>query len=450
MIHSLRFRLAVGAVVAIGLTLALTWVALSRLFTDYVVNQYLTEMTVLSDSIAAAVIIQDGKVALTATPSDPRLNLPAGGRYWALEEGDTILERSRSLWDTTVSKANMKPSGYGPFLEGAGPDGQAMLVLAQDSSLGEGQGTKSFSIYAAFPKSELVTALTRFHNELLRMLTITAALLVLAAIVQAMVGLSPLARLRRKVAEIRRGGINRMGEEGPSEVRPLVREIDLLLQERKEAIERARNRASDLAHGLKTPLTVISQLVAELEPKSAEIALKQVDLIRQRADRQLQAARLGVERMMSADVGELAGKLIQVLKPVHTDREIDWQLDVGSNVRVEADPADLAEALGNVLDNASKWAHSKIAVTVARDGDDVTVRVADDGEGIPPEELTSVMTRGKHGEDTNGGSGLGLAITADIADAYGATLSLDKANLGGLVVTLRFPVKNVRRVAAPA
>jgi signal transduction histidine kinase len=450
MIHSLRFRLAVGAVVAIGLTLALVWVALSRLFTDYVVDQYLTEMTVLSDSVAAAVIVQDGKVALTAPPSDPRLNLPAGGRYWALEEGDSIRERSRSLWDTTVSKSNMKPSGYDSFLEGAGPDGQAMLVLAQDSSLGEGQGSKSFSIYTAFPKSELVTALTRFHSELLRMLMVTAALLVLAAIVQAMVGLSPLDRLRQKVSAIRRGGISRMGEEGPSEVRPLVHEIDLLLQEREEAIERARSRASDLAHGLKTPLTVISQLAAELEPKSAEIALKQVDLIRQRADRQLQAARLGVERMTSADVGELAGKLIQVLKPAHADREIDWQLDVRGDVRVEADPADLAEALGNVLDNASKWARSHIAVTISRDDHEVTVRIADDGPGIPSEELTSVLVRGKHSDDAHGGSGLGLAIAADIADAYGATLSLDKAALGGLELTLRFPVKSVRRVTAPA
>src|SRR6187431_741373 len=112
MIRSLRFRLAIGAVVAIVVSLAIVWVALSRLFTDYVVNQYLIEMTVLSDSLAASVVVHDGKVTLAATPSDPRLNLPAGGRYWALEEGGEILERSRSLWDMTVAESNMKPSGY--------------------------------------------------------------------------------------------------------------------------------------------------------------------------------------------------------------------------------------------------------------------------------------------------------------------------------------------------
>jgi signal transduction histidine kinase len=450
MIRSLRFRLAAGAVVAIGLSLTLVWFALSRLFTDYVVNQYVSEMTVLSDSLAASIAIRDGKLALTATPSDPRLNLPAGGRYWAIEEGDVILQRSRSFWDATLTQADMKPSGYAPFLEAVGPDDQAILVLRQDSRIGESQGTRRFSIHTSFPKAELERALASFHSELLRMLVVTAALLSLAAIVQAIVGLSPLDRLRRKVIEIRRGGVSRIGEEGPSEVRPLVREMDLLLQEREEAIERARSRASDLAHGLKTPLTVLSQLAAELGPTSAEMAFKQVDLIRQRADRQLQAARLGVERMMSADVGELAGKLIQVLKPVRADRGIHWQLDVRGDVRVEADPADLAEALGNVLDNASKWARSQIVVTVVREDGDVAVRITDDGPGVSSQDLSSVLTRGKHGADINGGSGLGLAITADIAAAYRATLSLDRAAIGGLEVTFRCPVKSVRRVTAPA
>lgn len=449
MIRSLRFRLAIGAIVAIGLSLAIVWVTLSRLFTDYVVNQYLTEMTILSDSLAASVVVKDGKVSLTAFPSDPRLNLPAGGRYWALEENEKILERSRSLWDTTISDKDMKPSGFGPFLEGIGPDGRAMLVLAQDSVLGEGPGARSFCIYTAFPRAELAAALAAFHSQLLQMLLITAALLAAAATIQTLVGLSPLDRLRQKVTEIRKGELSRMTEEGPSEVRPLVREIDLLLAEREEAIERARSRASDLAHGLKTPLTVISQLAASMEPASAEMTLKQVDLIRQRADRQLQAARLGVERMLTADVGELAGKLIQVLKPARGDQALDWQLDIKGEVRVEADPADIAEALGNVLDNAAKWARSRIMVTITRAGDDVLVQIADDGPGIPPGEQAMALRRGSRGESENGGSGLGLAITADIAEAYGATLSLGASQSGGLDVMLRLPMTSIRRAATP-
>jgi len=430
--------------------LGIAWFALSRIFTDYVVNQYLSEMTILSDSLAASVVVKNGKLTLAAVPADPRLNLPGGGRYWALEENEVILERSRSLWDKTIDEENMAPSSYGTFLEGEGPDGAAILVLPQTSTLGEGAAARQFCVYTAFPKAELETALKAFHSQLLNMMLVMASLLALAAIVQAMVGLAPLIRLRQKVAEIRRGELDRMGEDGPTEVGPLVREIDMLLKEREEAIERARSRASDLAHGLKTPLTVISQLAASMEPASAEMTLKQVDLIRQRADRQLQAARLGVERMITADVGELAGKLIQVLKPAYVDRPIDWQLDIRGDVKVEADPADVAEALGNVLENASKWTRSRISMLIAREGDDVLLRVADDGPGIPADELAAAIERGRHDDSVSGGSGLGLAITADIAAAYGAKLVLGRTSLGGLEVTLRFPVRSVRRVPTPA
>lgn len=450
MIRSLRLRLAIGAVIAIGLSLAIVWIALSRQFTDYVVNQYVKEMTVLSDSLAASVTLKDGRLALLATPSDPRLNLPAGGRYWALEEKETILERSRSLWDTTIDEENMTPSGYATLLEGPGPDGAPVLVLAQDSIIGEGAGARAFCVYTAFPKAELEAALGGFHDQLRRMLLITAALLGVAATVQALVGLSPLVALRSKITGIRRGDLARMGDEGPTEVRPLVREIDLLLDEREQAVERARSRASDLAHGLKTPLTVISQLAARLEPGSAEMALKQVDLIRQRADRQLQAARLGVERMVTTDLGELTGKLVQVLKPAVSDRALDWQTSVSGDVRVEADPADLAEAIGNVLDNASKWARTTIRAQVSRDGDSVAVIVSDDGPGIPAAEKKNATRRGIHSAGADGGTGLGLAITADIAEAYGAVLALGRSEMGGLEVSMRIPVRSRKRIASPA
>jgi signal transduction histidine kinase len=344
----------------------------------------------------------------------------------------------------------MTPSGYATFLEGQGPDGQPILVLSQDSVLGEGKDARSFCIYTGFPKAELEAALQGFHREMLRMLLVTASVLGLAALAQAMVGLAPLGRLRRKVNDIRKGDLRRIGEEGPTEVRPLVREIDLLLAEREEALERARGRASDLAHGLKTPLTVISQLASTMEPAAADMVLRQVDLVRQRADRQLQAARLGVERMISTDVAELAGKLIQVLKPASGERSLDWQLTTAGDCRVDADPADLAEAIGNVLDNAAKWAKERIMVRIAREGDCIIIDVSDDGPGIAPDKRAAATGRGIHGSESQGGSGLGLAITADIAEAYGAKLALESAEIGGLEVILRFPVASRKRVAAPA
>ena len=164
MIRSLKFRLAVGAVVAIGISLMLIWVALSRAFTDYVVEQYLTEMTVLSDSLTASVSMKDGRLTLAAAPSDPRLNLPGGGRYWELEVGEEIVERSRSLWDTVIDEDEMSASAYAPFRTSIGPNGETLLVMEQESTIGEGKDAKEFCIYTAFPLSELEDALTRFHG----------------------------------------------------------------------------------------------------------------------------------------------------------------------------------------------------------------------------------------------------------------------------------------------
>ena len=440
MIRSLRFRLAVGGVFAIGAALLLVWWALSRVFTDYVVDQYRTEMSVLSDSLTAAVTVRDGKLVLESAPSDPRLNLPGGGRYWELEANDVVLERSRSLWDTVIASEQLSSSDYPIFKTGTGPDGEQILVMAQDSTLGEGKDARPFCIYTAFPKAELDVALTGFHGELRLMLLLTAVLLAIGAIVQAAAGLAPLNGLRRKVAEVRAGNLSELGDEGPSEVRPLVKEIDLLLRERETAVERARSRASDLAHGLKTPLTVLSQLAASMEPGAAEMALKQVDIIRQRADRQLQAARLGVERMASADVGELITKLVQVLKPVADQRSLRWQLDISGDLKVAIDPADLAEAIGNVLDNATKWASSLIAVTAKRQGDKVSVWIEDDGAGVEVGDYDEILKRGHHAADNAGGSGLGLAITRDIMDAYSAMMTLGRSNFGGLQVRLDLPV----------
>jgi signal transduction histidine kinase len=447
MIHSLRFRLAIGAAVAIAVALLLVWWTLSRVFTDYVVGQYRTEMTVLSDSLAAAVTLQKGALRLTSTPSDPRLNLPAGGRYWELEVGEKIVERSRSLWDTAIDDESLKPSIYQGFKIGTGPDGNDILVMGQESRIGEGRDAQIFCIYTAFPKSELDVALTGFHGQLQFMLLVTAALLATGATVQAAAGLAPLDRLRRKIADIRAGTLTELGNEGPSEVQPLVREIDLLLKERETAVERARSRASDLAHGLKTPLTVLAQLAASMDPESAAIALKQVDAIRQRADRQLQAARLGVERMATADVGELTRRLIQVLTPLTDRRALRWKIDMAGDLKVAIDPADLAEAIGNVLDNATKWANAMIAVTAKRRGDRVVLVIADDGPGVDESQYDDILKRGNHAEDETGGSGLGLAITRDIAEAYGASVMPGRSDLGGLEITFDMPVNPPRRAA---
>ncbi len=445
MIRSLRFRLAIGALISIGVALWLAWFVLGHLFEDYVADQYSAEMTAVSDALGARLTIQQNGLSLASEPSDARFQIPAGGLYWQISpaNGKPPL-RSRSLWDQELSRQLFSPDLYCGFYQTEGPDGGPILITVREMSIGEGDALQRFTLYTAFSKNDMEEALATYHRPLVMMLIAIGALLFLAALLQSLVGLRPLSRLRQDVADIRAGRLPSIGAQGPSEVTPLVNEINLLLSERENAVERARARASDLAHGLKTPLTVLSHLVEDLPGARRETALQQIELVRQRADRQLQAARMGVEQMATTSLLGISGKLVSVLSPVTENRGIDWELDIDPALTVQADPADAAEAIGNILDNAVRFARRRIALTASRgDGGMVFLHIADDGPGVTPERYASMLKRGVRGqqeEDNDGaGTGLGLAISGDIANAYGGKLSLSRSHMGGLEAVLCLP-----------
>ena len=441
MTKSLRFRLAAGALVAIAVALALVWFVLGHLFEDYLADQYANEMAAVSDALGARLAIENGALSLVSEPSDPRFQTPAGGRYWQITPDDPGASplRSRSLWDEELTKASLSKDLYCGFHEAEGPDGATILVTVKAMSVGEGDARKSFTIYTAFSKDEMESSLSNYHRPLQLMLAATGLLLLAAAFLQGLIGLKPLVRLRNEVASIRAGRSAHIGAEGPSEVRPLVNEINLLLAERETAVERARSRASDLAHGLKTPLTVLSHLVESLPEDKRDTALQQIELVRQRADRQLQAARMGVERMATTSLLGISGKLVSVLSPVTDGKGIGWKVDIDPALTIEADPADVAEAMGNILDNAVRFARSRIDVSAAKEGEAIILRVGDDGPGAAPENYAMMLKRGVSVDDAHAGSGLGLAISGDIAEAYGGKIVLSRSDLGGLEVALALP-----------
>lgn len=447
MIHSLHFRLATGALVAIALVLIATGYFLSSVFTDYVVQRYQGEMGAIVDQLSSRVEVEQGALVLKSEPGDPRFALPASGRYWQINPLGGEVRRSASLWDTTLSPSEDVDT-YG-FRHDEGPDGEPVLVLLRPLSIKDGDRQYPFQVLAAFPVAEFDLGLQDYHSALKRMLLLTAIVLTAAAYLQGAVGLKPLVRLRESVTRVRRGELMRIAGTGPSEVRPLVAELNLLLSEREHAVERARARASDLAHGLKTPLTVLLQLCDRLPETERKLAYQQVELVRQRADRQLQAARLGVEQMVSTQLASLVGKLVLVLGPVTRSRGIDWIIEVPRALVVQADAADIAECLGNILDNATKWSKTRIAVRARLDGSWIEVSVLDDGPGVDPSDYPRIVARGGQAAeaDSEQGSGLGLAISHDIATAYGGSLAFDRSPLGGLQVLLRLPAAEATRAA---
>ncbi|MDQ0455470.1 sensor histidine kinase [Rhizobium paknamense] len=445
MLSSLRLRLAAGSVVAIALALLVLWLATGFLFIDYVEQQYKTEMSRIADALAARLKVRDGKLELVSSPTDASFITPTSGRYWQINTADGRIFRSRSLWDVEIPDhvPAIRPVGFGRI---EGPDGKGIIVQRTPMEVADQGKTYSVVIHTGFPEDELIAALEKHRNRSQVVMLAAAVLLLGSALFQTSVGLRPLSRLRDQVALVRGGNLSHLDEAVPSEVKPLVNEINLLLAEREAALEKARARASDLAHGLKTPLTVLSQLVPNLPASDRRTAFEQIDLIRQRADRQLQAARLGVEQMQTTDAEKLIRKLVGVLDPVAQSRGLTWAVTVDPDLKVEADAADLAEAIGNLLDNAVKWAAGEISVEATTREGMVAITISDDGPGVKNADRERVLRRGEHLGAEQAGSGLGLAISSDIVTAYGGTLILSEAAAGGLAVTMEIPERGGRRI----
>lgn len=437
MTQSLRLRLFIGAVLAIAFILLLVASGLSRIFSNYVADRYHADMSAIIDQLAAGVEFPGGVARMTDEPGDPRFELPGSGLYWEVIAGADQVFRSRSLWDVELLPETLKQGAYG-FRQGEGPDGEPLLLQLREVRLETPNGNRPLVLLAGFDQKMIDDAISKFHGAMTIMLVLTAAVLLAAAFLQIGIGLAPLSRLQQALSLVRSGRTDQLPDAGPTELRPLVTELNGLLKERETAVERARARASDLAHGLKTPLTVLLQLADNLPDRERGMIRQQVDLIRQRSDRQLQSARLGVEQMAQTGLASLTGKLISVLTPVTSARDVAWKVDVDDQLTVDMDPADLAEALGNVLDNATHFARTQIAVRAERDGRHIRLEVEDDGPGVAETAIPEIAARGVHLVEDEG-TGLGLAITSDILTAYGGVLGFSRAASGGLKVSLVLP-----------
>ena len=447
---SLRLRLLTGAGFFIALGVLATWYGLQQIFSGYVAAQYEREMSTAIDTLAAGIEFENDTAVLGRMPTDPRYDLPAGGRYWeVIPQGSEPL-RSRSLWDTAIDPETLAVSAYESFSSAVGPDGDKMFVLARPLTFELADGQRLVQFMAGFAAAEMETAIHGFGRELGIMLGLTAVMLMLVAILQVVVGLRPLRALLSEVARIRFGEATRIRSDVPTEVMPLVAEINHMLDEKAQALARARARAADLAHGLKTPLTAILQAAETLPPETGGPIIEHVDMIRQRADRHLQRARMGIGQDGGTDLGEIAAKVVKVISAIPSDRRIDWKLDVEDELKAPIDTADLAEVLGNLLDNARKWAASQVRLTAQRRDGLIVIRIADDGPGIPAGKRERILQRGVHSGDPESETGLGLAIAAEIADAYGGVMTLGSAPSGGLLVSLLLPGAASGKVKNPA
>jgi signal transduction histidine kinase len=467
---SLRFRLLAATLLGLSLAMVLAGVVLNGLFHDHVMRQFEKGLTQQLDQLTARLSFDaQGRPVLDAqTLFDPRWQRPFSGLYWQLDDVTTSVVpgvlRSRSLWDTRLAlPADVLRDGEIHAHELPGPGDSRLRVLERTVRPEAAAGTQvRWRLSVAADLKDTHEAVAGFQRVLGASLAALLVLLLAAAWAQVAMGLRPLLALQQGLKNLREGRSPRLAGDVPSEVQPLVDDFNSVLDRHDEVVGRARTQAGNLAHALKTPLTVLDQ--AARHPNAADpagqtdlaalagLVREQVQLARRHIDWHLARSRIAASTGLPGQrvpvVHTLQG-LVRVMQRVHAERGLAITLDAANeDLQFAGEAQDLQEMLGNVLDNACQWAHSAVRIRVSlgqpigQSSATATCRVdiQDDGPGMSAEQMPHVVQRGVRLDESVPGSGLGLAIVRELVDLYGGTLQLQTPAQGrGLWVTLTLP-----------
>ncbi|MGJ3264182.1 MAG: sensor histidine kinase [Salinarimonas sp.] len=441
---SLRTRLVAAGLASIALALALSGFGLGLLFERHVERRLVAELTVQLDQLVAGIErAPDGSFVVARYPGDPRFVQPLSGLYWQIAVADTEL-RSRSLWDERLDlPADVLADGAVHVHRLDGPAGAEILAVEREVVLPRRLGEARARVAVAIVRAEVARATAAFRADLLPYLLVIGTLLALASVAQVRVGLRPLSLVAERVAAVRSGAATPVGADFPTEVAPLAGELDGLIAAREADVARARARAADLAHGLRTPLQALEGDVARLRERGEDALADDIAAVlaamSRHVARELARARLaGRSPAARAEVRPLAERVVAVVRRTPDGAATTWHLAVPERLAARVDPDDLTEALGNLVENAARHARTGVRVSGARVGERVRLAVADDGPGIPADALDTALARGGRLDARGSGAGLGLAIVQDVAEAWGGTLACE-TSVDGFTATLDLP-----------
>jgi signal transduction histidine kinase len=324
-----------------------------------------------------------------------------------------------------------------------------MLHSWRISTDGRGQ-PEEVTLTVATDLSDLLTAAARFRGNMASWLVLLAVTLIFAAWVQVRIGLRPLEAIRTEIERTKASPDTRLRGDFPMEVVPLVEEVNSLLERQKQSLDEVRQRAADLAHGLKTPLTVIAAINNDVRQTDGNELAEQIDqqisAMRMFIERKLARSRIGDSRLHSCDLRKVADQVVSAIRRLPTESEIDWQVDIPEGIQAPFDEHDMSELLGNLLDNARRYAASRVVVKASREDDRVIqLSVNDDGSGVPEAELVSIVARGERRDAAGQGQGLGLAIVRDLTDSHGCDLVVVNLSTGGLSVSIKWDAREPKR-----
>src|SRR5262245_21977762 len=455
-LNSLALRLFFSATTWTVIILVVTGLVLSSIYHAAVERAFDRRLGVYLRSLVADVVTQEESAGkFPQSIGDPLFELPLSGWYWQVTRLDAPtpdVRSSRSLWDGTLPRladlgASTAPGGArSGYAEG--PEGQQLRIVERTLDLGD-EGR--YLIAIAGDAAEIDEETQSFDGALIITFGVLAIVLLLITTFQVRFGLAPLKRISEGLAAIRSGGAERLEGAFPVEIAPLARETNALIDANREIVTRARTHVGNLAHALKTPLSVMMNEAAAAQGGDP-LALKvqeQTEIMRDQVTRHLERARLAARVAVIGtvtDVGPVVTALARTMEKIHHRRGVAIDIDAPEGARFRGEQQDLEEMVGNLVDNACKWAQSRVAVEVfsekplpADERRVVRILVDDDGPGLSPQQREQVARRGRRLDETKPGSGLGLSIVVELASLYGGGLTLGTAPIGGLRAELVLP-----------
>ncbi|MBN9041248.1 MAG: ATP-binding protein [Rhizobiales bacterium 62-47] len=450
---SLATRLFVSATVWVVAILLITGIVLSSVYRTATERAFDRRLNLYLRTLIAEVATPDEPADHQyQSLGEPLFDLPLSGWYWQITREDSEkheVRASRSLWDKKLPK--LEDKGLALTAAGVrqgyvdGPEGQDLRMVERPVDLGT---DGKFLVTVAGDATEIFEETRTFDYYLLGTFAALTIGLLLTTIFQVRFGLAPLKRISDAIADIRSGRAERLEGEFPVEIAPLARETNALIDANREIVERSRTHVGNLAHAIKTPLSVIvNEASAHRSDPFAAKVLEQADVMRSQVAHHLERARIAARQTIVGTVTEVTPvieALGRTMEKIH--RGIDIEIAIAALVKFRGERQDLEEMTGNLVDNACKWARGHVVVEVANQPDSgpdrpaaLRIIVDDDGPGLSPDERAQVSRRGQRLDESKPGSGLGLSIVIDLAALYGGSLTLGAAPLGGLRAELVLP-----------
>lgn len=439
--RSLRLRVLLAVMVWVALGIGGIWFSATRLFAMHVEEQYHEELEVHVVELAGLVHVgKNGTLSLTRPLSDPRYLVPLSGFYWEVRADNGQSLRSASMTRGNLDERVAHSSNILHHIEN-GPTGPAITYgFAREI------GGQDIHYMIATDRRLLDETIGSFTRELMIWMGVLAAALTATGVAIVAFGFRPLDRLTDAVSRLRNGDPTGLSGPFPSEIAPLVDDLNSYIAHTSRIVERGRVEAGNLAHALRTPLAVILDEAERLarDPATARSAAVQL----QQAQRMVEQIEFRLARARSAAGAGVPGsisRLSQILPPIlsamrrlHPAITFRFNDALSDSATLPVDPVDLSELLSNLIDNAGKWAESTVEVALGGTEDDLIVTITDDGPGMTAQQIEQAGTIGLRFDETRPGAGLGLAIAHDIANTYGLDLTLSPRadGLPGLMVTV--------------